>query len=549
MKKIAIISINARWTHSNLAVYYLKKTISDLPVDVNVIEFNINQPLLEMLEILHKSDADILAFSVYIWNSDIVGKLITECKKILPDSLIVLGGPEVSYSAEQWLKNYSAIDYIICGNGEQAFRQLITENSHDLPTIISLPNPHFSEIPFPYDENDWENLNHKYIYYESSRGCPFKCSYCLSSRQDQKLQYKAIDTIVAELSEIISRKPKIIKFVDRTFNSDSKHARAIWSYLKEFQTPCHFEIHPQLLKEDDFEFLSTIPKNLFQFEIGIQTLNNVTLKAIHRNHEWQKVKDNILRLLKLGNIHIHVDLIQGLPYESSESFADSFNEVYNLKADQFQLGFLKVLPGTEIYEKQAEYGMKYLSYPPYQILSTKWLSFAETCLWEKIEHLLNIYYNSHNFQKTFIELESLYISPFELFYGILSFFQKKKFKLNSKDWQTNASGLLEFITENHPNKISFFRDCLRWDWCYLANSHYYPPFIDSAELHTIRKKHNNKLKAVISSNNLKCIIYLLIETERFAEKYSKNCREIAWLHRRDKVERICLEDYSILSTE
>jgi radical SAM superfamily enzyme YgiQ (UPF0313 family) len=524
MKKIVFAAINCRWTHSNLALYYLKKSISDLPFLTEIIEFSINQSPWELIAEIYHSQPDFLAFSVYIWNVESVKKILAECEKIVPECQIILGGPEVSYQPEAWLAKFPNISNIICGAGEKSFREVILGKREE--EIVYPQKTPFSQVPFPYSEEDWQFLKHKYVYYESSRGCPFQCSYCLSSRMDNHLDYKQLDVVLQELGEIISHEPKIIKFVDRTFNSNPERAREIWQFLAQKQVKCHFEIHPQLLAEADFAVLSQIPPSRFQFEIGIQTLNEETLQAIHRKQDWQKCKSNIQRLRKETHIHLHVDLILGLPFETSVTFQESFNEVYSLQADAFQLGFLKVLAGTEMREKETEYQLRYLSASPYQIMSTKWLNFAEVLFWQDLEKLVNLFYNSGNFTTTSYETGQLFSSPYAFYKELGDFWLEKNLSFEQKDWQHLAISLVAFIHEKFEGKSAYFLDCLRWDWCKKANSHFYPPFLHKTSFHELKKEVYPQLKDKYPANQLKKAIFLEIETSEFADKYANGKKKV-----------------------
>ena len=483
MKKLVLAGINARFTHSNLALYYLRNYIKDLQYEVCLLEFSINQYYLDMLRNLYEKRPDVIAFSVYIWNSAIIKSLIPEIKKILPDCKIILGGPEVSYNAPDWLSRFPGIDFIVCGAGEAGFHYILEHEFRISDKVISIRNPSFSEIPFPYSERDFPELNKKYVYYESSRGCPYKCSYCLSSRNDQQLEFRDIEIVKKELRYLIGKKPKIIKFVDRTFNADREHARNIWRFLIDIkpETKFHFEIFPALLEEKDFHILKKCPEDLFQFEIGIQSTTPDTLKAINRYDEWKSTGEKIKRLLSLRNIHIHVDLIAGLPFEDISSLQKSFNKIYSLRADHFQLGFLKILPGTELDKKKNEFEIKCLEEAPYRILENKWLSYSELIFIRKIENLLNIFYNSQKFKTTIENVVERYNSPFKFFSDLNDFCEKMNYEIETKDWHSNSSLLFKFLEKQFPEMRSFFFDCLRWDWCHITNSHFFPELLKTNE--------------------------------------------------------------------
>lgn len=533
MKKLLLVGINARYTHSNLALRYLRNSVTDLNFQVEIIEFSINQSLLEIIEQIVIEEPEILAISVYIWNTEIVKELLLEINKILPKIPIILGGPEVSYNPEKWLDKYSSIYFIITGSGEAGFRYLLEEDLKVEQKIITKRNPHFSQIAFPYLSSDFPEIRNKYIYYESSRGCSFKCSYCLSSRADQNLEFRDIETVKKELKFLIDQDPRIIKFVDRTFNAKKEHSRAIWQFLIETNptTKFHFEVHPELLTDEDLEILQKSPKDLFQFEIGIQSTHPATLAAIHRRSDWQNTSLMIKKLIALNNIHIHVDLIAGLPFESLSEFRNSFNEVYQLHADRFQLGFLKVLPGTKMADKIQEYELAHTSKIPYIILKNKWLSFSELNLLHNIEKLLNVFYNSGKFQMVLKHIINEFDDPFEFYSEFLKFLQTRNFDLQTIKWQKNAYELLLFVKDLFSYQTDFFFDCLRWDWCLQARSHYYPEFLRSdadakAKRDGYKYLNSKKVKDIIklgdhdiSVSALKKAIYFIPRSDKFKQEF------------------------------
>ena len=532
MKKLLFVGINARYTHSNLALRYLRNSVDDLKYITEILEFSINQDMLGILEQIALKQPDILAFSVYIWNTEITRQLLPEIKKILPDVEIVLGGPEVSYNPENWLSKFPLIDFIICGAGEASIKYLLENELNVQNPIILKKNPHFSEIPFPYLQSDFPEIKDKYIYYESSRGCSFKCSYCLSSRSDQALEFRELNVVKKELKFLIEQKPRIIKFIDRTFNAKKEHSREIWKFLIKLDPDItfHFEIHPELLDDEDLQILKTCPKGLFQFEIGIQSTNPETLKAIHRTHNWEKTANIVHQLMSFGNIHIHVDLIAGLPFEDMIGFKKSFNDIFNLKADHFQLGFLKVLSGTEMAEKVGELGITSTNTSPYIILRNNWLTFDDLNKIHKIETLLNVFSNSNKFNTSLTYLISKFDSPYSFFCELLNFLQNKNFNLHTKNWQKNGLELMLFVNKKLPNMKNFIFDSLRWDWCLQAKSHYYPEFLRSklnnrakqigAEyLNSFKIKDEIKLDNIeFTVSDLKRAIYFIPGTDEFKKK-------------------------------
>jgi len=494
MAKIVLTAINARYVHSNPAVLYLKKAVEDIPRDVVVREFSINESPEKIILQLKEEKADVIAISVYIWNSILVRKLLPELKRNNSSLKIILGGPEVSYNALLWLDEHPEIDYIITGGGEAAFRELALSGFSSEEKIIRCTNLPFSEIVFPYDDNEMKRLDGRFIYYESSRGCPFRCSYCLSSRSDQSLDFRDLEQVRSELDFFRVYRPKLVKFVDRTFNSKREHYRGIWDYiLNNFRgsdTRFHFEIYPDLLDFDDLRFLATVPEGLFQLEMGIQSLKGETLAAINRGCRKEGWLDKVKTIADMGNIHVHVDLIAGLPYESYPDFMNSFDTVHNTGADHFQCGFLKVLPGTEMREKSGEFGLEYSPLPPYQIESSRWISRSEIGKLERIADLLEIYYNSGRFRETEKYLTGFYSSPFE-FYESLSEFSARLETVNLREWDGAAELLLGFAAEKWSAKGELLTDYLRWDWCISMKMHHFPKILKSdATVNAKRQGYN-----------------------------------------------------------
>lgn len=504
MTRLLLIGINARYTHSNLAIRYLRNFCRALPVQIELIEFSINQPTDEMLAEIHTSSPDLAAFSVYIWNSRIIAALLPEVRKILPDTRLILGGPEVSYQPDYWLTRYPEIDHIICGAGEGALYDLLNSPENFRAKIIPARPVPFELVPFPYLEEDFPDLNHKYIYYEASRGCPFRCCYCLSSREDQQLETRSLDKIRQELEQLNRNDIRIVKFVDRSFNARAGTARKIWEYLLNLnnQIKYHFEINAELLAEEDFEILARVPPDKFQFEIGIQSTNSATLQEVNRPANWQKLSVNIRRIIALRNIRVHVDLLAGLPLDDYVSICRAIDQVWVLEADYLQLGFLKVLNGTRLNEKAAEYQLLSQASPPYEILGNRWLDFSELQRLKGIETVINLLYNSGNFPRTLQETGRFYRSPVAFLEGFAEFSRQKGTENGKRQWWDTASLLIEFFKAELPGTADLWTDLLRWDWCQLANSHYYPELLASAELSEVKKRYYSDLKRIIDTEPL-----------------------------------------------
>jgi radical SAM superfamily enzyme YgiQ (UPF0313 family) len=505
--KIDLVAINSRYTHTNLALLYLKEAIHELGHEVVISEFSINQNILEILKQLYLTKADLIAISVYIWNTELIKKLLPEIKKLLPETKILLGGPEVSYNTEVWLAKFNDIDYIIKGQGEAALHKLLENDLEYSSQIISEKNFHFSEIKFPYQNCEFNSFKNRYIYYESSRGCPFKCSYCLSSRSDQKLEFRNISQVKEELAHLIRLEPTIVKFIDRTFNAQKSHSREIWKFLLNVKTSTifHFEIHPALLENEDFEILKNCPEKRFQFEIGVQSTNQKTLESIERNYNWDKIEENIKRLIHLKNIRIHLDLIAGLPYEGLKELEISFNHIYKLKANHFQLGFLKILPGTKIADQKSEFKISHLESAPYQVLSTRWISAEELNLVSDTEHLIDNIYNQHHFDMTLNSFTKQYCSAFQFFVELAKFYQQNSFDLSIKSPQKLTKNLFSFAAKFKDSVREYIHDALRWDWCRTNHNHFYPNYLTTEKIANMSKKSALTIKTITQDpeNNIK----------------------------------------------
>jgi radical SAM superfamily enzyme YgiQ (UPF0313 family) len=480
MKKILLAAVNARYTHSCLALYCLKSYARGLNGDIAVREYSINRDAAGIAADIASARPDAVGLSVYIWNAELIRKILPVLDKSIPGSVLILGGPEVSYNPDSWLKDFPCVDFIITGHGEAAFRYLAEREFQHDEKIISRPNPPFADLPLPYDEGDLDGLAERYVYYESSRGCPFRCAYCLSSREDQKFESKRAETAGEELRFILSHKPKLVKFVDRTFNLNGDRYRAIWKFLLDGYrggpTSFHFEIHPSYLVDEDFALLSRCPEGLFQFEIGVQSTNSETLAAVHRAGDWDRGLSAIRRLTGLGTIRIHLDLIAGLPYDGMSSIRRSFNELYALRPGHLQLGFLKVLPGTEMMERAEDYGITFAKHAPYQALETRWITADEMRVLERVAYLVDRLYNTGRFGTALSALAGLYESPFDLYRDLAAVPDAATPPL-TRSWDAGAGFLLNAAASRFPGKKSFFLDALRWDWCAGTRLHRYPGII------------------------------------------------------------------------
>lgn len=462
--KILLAACNAKYIHSNLAVYDLKAYSSDYDEHVILREYTINQPKDEILKDIYSSGADVVCFSCYIWNISFVRELIRDLVKILPKTAFWAGGPEVSYDAEKFLTEMPEMTGVMVGEGEKTFHDLLEfyiDGKDSLEEISGIAYRtgdkiihngwrelmDLSAIPFVYEH--LEKFENRIIYYESSRGCPFSCSYCLSSI-DKKLRFRDLELVKKELQFFLDHRVPQVKFVDRTFNCKHEHAMTIWKYILEHDngvTNFHFEISADLLREEEMELMSQMRPGLIQLEIGVQSTNPETIRAIHRHMDLKKLEHCVNRVYSFRNIHQHLDLIAGLPYEDYDTFHQSFNDVYQMKPDQLQLGFLKVLKGS-LMQKEAEvYGIVYKEKEPYEVLSTNWLTYGEVLKLKMVESMVEVYYNSGQFWHT---LE--YLVPFEkdafTFYEKLgSFYEKKGYSEISHSRMRRYEILLEYLQE------------------------------------------------------------------------------------------------------
>lgn len=441
MKKVILAALNAKYIHSNLALRYLSRfQNNNQKHHVETMEFTINQRLDFIAEELFRKQPDVVLFSCYIWNVEMLRQLCPILKKIMPDCVIGFGGPEVSYESETFLRENPAVDFVMRGEGELVFTKYLEHLDVGNPAtlgeiesltyrqgdeIFSTPQMHpmdLALLPFPY-EDDFSDVQNQIIYYESSRGCPYHCGYCLSSVENG-VRFVPLDKVLPDLQKFLDKNAPQVKFIDRTFNCKKSHAMAIWKYLHEHDngvTNFHFEITADLIDQETIDFLKTVRKGLFQFEIGVQSTNPQTIRAINRNVDFAALSEIVQQIKDGGNIHQHLDLIAGLPYEDYDSFGRSFNDVYALHPEQLQLGFLKVLKGSMLHQKQKEFEIVYHDTAPYEMLTTHELPYADTLRLKYVEEMVETYYNSGRFLNTLAYLVPLYESPFAFFEALSQF--------------------------------------------------------------------------------------------------------------------------------
>ena len=462
--KILLAACNAKYIHSNPAVYDLRAFASEYKEHILLGEYTINQTKDEILKEIYRSGAEVVCFSCYIWNISFVRELIFDLKKILPGTAFWVGGPEVSFDAENFLKEMPQVTGVMVGEGEETFLELARYYIEKKGTLADIRGIAFREngeifhngwrevmdlsrVPFAYEQT--EDFANRIIYYESSRGCPFSCSYCLSSI-DKKLRFRNLELVKKELQFFLDRKVPQVKFVDRTFNCKHDHAMEIWKYILEHDngvTNFHFEISADLLREEEMELMSRMRPGLIQLEIGVQSTNPDTIRAIHRNMDLKKLEASVARVKSFGNIHQHLDLIAGLPCEDYESFRRSFEQVYRMKPDQLQLGFLKVLKGSSMYHEAQKYEILYKEKEPYEVLSTAWLSYEDILKLKMVESMVEVYYNSGQFRKTLSWIETFYQEMFSFYESLGAYYEEKGYEEISHSRLRRYEILLEFLKE------------------------------------------------------------------------------------------------------
>ena len=462
--KILLAACNAKYIHSNPAVYDLRAFASEYKEHILLGEYTINQTKDEILKEIYRSGAEVVCFSCYIWNISFVRELIFDLKKILPGTAFWVGGPEVSFDAENFLKEMPQVTGVMVGEGEEPFLELARYYIEKKGTLADIRGIAFREngeifhngwrkvmdlsrVPFAYEQT--EDFANRIIYYESSRGCPFSCSYCLSSI-DKKLRFRNLELVKKELQFFLDKKVPQVKFVDRTFNCKHDHAMEIWKYILEHDngvTNFHFEISADLLREEELELMSRMRPGLIQLEIGVQSTNPDTIRAIHRNMDLKKLEASVARVKSFGNIHQHLDLIAGLPCEDYESFRRSFEQVYRMKPDQLQLGFLKVLKGSSMYHEAQKYEILYKEKEPYEVLSTAWLSYENILKLKMVESMVEVYYNSGQFRKTLSWIETYYQEMFSFYESLGAYYEEKGYEEISHSRLRRYEILLEFLKE------------------------------------------------------------------------------------------------------
>ncbi|HAT4362889.1 TPA: DUF4080 domain-containing protein [Clostridium perfringens] len=503
--KILLTAINSKYIHSNLAVRYLKAFTKDLDFQGDIKEFSINDRVENILEGIIEEKPDVVAFSCYIWNMEFVNRLAELIKLVKPNIEILYGGPEVSYEGKEFLENHEG-EYVIVGEGEKTFREFVLYKLGEgkIEDIKGLnykrdgkvfenpkrPEMDMNELVFPYTYE--EDINNKIVYYEASRGCPFKCKYCLSSVM-HGVRFLDVERVKKELKYFMERGLKLVKFVDRTFNCNREYTVELLKYLSEqdTETRFHFEVAADLLTEEQIEILNNAPKGRFQLEVGVQTTNNEVLHNINRYITYENIKEKVLKVASGKNVMQHLDLIAGLPGEDLESFKKSFNDVHAIRPDEIQLGFLKLLKGSSMREEAEKWGIVYSPYAPYEIIRSKDISYEELLLLKKVEAMVDKYYNSCKFNNVIKFFLDIYDKPFDFYYDLAMFFEGKgNFKRSIGNVEYYKI-LLDFYLEKIGGEDEgLFKEVLKFDYLCFNKKRWLPDFL----VRTITKEDEQNIK-------------------------------------------------------
>lgn len=478
--QVVLSAINSKYIHTGLGLRYVGEYAKAQGHEVTLIEETINTPILAVLEKIMAVPAQVYGFSVHIWNKQFVFKLIRMLRKLRPEAAIVIGGPEVAFDAERIFTELPQADYIVQGEGELVFSELLEylAGGGAVPQHIAYREGEqvnlnggitviddMSLLPFPYPDLERMLAEHKIVYYECTRGCPFNCAYCLSGIS-RSVRKRPLELVLRDLDRFIAAGVPLVKFVDRTYNLDEKYFLPMMEHLAQADTNAtfHFEIKADILSEHVMDFLATVPKGRFQLEIGIQSTHQPTLKAINRQDNWEKLSANVKRLLSFGNMHIHVDLIAGLPYEDLPTFAKSFDDVYGLGADMLQLGFLKVLPGTQMRRETEQHDLRYMGEPPYEILATKYMPYEDMLYLKHLDNILDQTANSGGFKYTLRALlRASGMTAFAFYRQLTQWWVKAGFYPQTHNAKGVAAILKQFIEENYVEQQTELLEILRFD--------------------------------------------------------------------------------------
>lgn len=493
--KTILVAINSKYVHTALGLRYVSEFCKTKGLDVTVIEETIQTPLLAVLAEITSAKPAVIGFSVHIWNKAYVYSLIELVRKVMPAVKIVVGGPEIAFQPERIFTEKSEIDFIVQGEGEICLAELLKAlagNTSEVPYHIAYRDDkgivqknggvavveNLAELAFPYPDLDAVVEANKIVYYECTRGCPFNCSYCLSGIS-KTIRRRPLEKVLLDLELFIEAKVPLVKFVDRTYNLDESYFLPIMHYLSmaDTETTFHFEIKADLLSENTLRFLETVPEGRFQFEIGVQSTNDATLKAIGRENNWEKLAYNVGRLLDNGNIHLHLDLIAGLPYEGAKEFIKSFNDVYSLRPHMLQLGFLKVLQGTIMQQQTEEHGLLYMSEPPYEVVQTKYLPYEELRFLKVLEDVFENTYNTGKFQNIltyFVKISGG--DPFAFYRQLTEWWESKGLYPQGHNARGVTKLLWEFACDCYPEEKAAVKEVLRFD-VFIAQPNWVPTWL------------------------------------------------------------------------
>lgn len=540
--KFLLAAFNTKYIHSNPGIYSLRAYAGDEYAPfIDLAEYTINHSFHDILADIYNRKPDAIGFSCYIWNISLVKELLPEIHKLLPDTKLWLGGPEVSFECHKLFEQYPFLTGIMVGEGEETFLDLLKYYTNgeyqSLEEISGLALPtgytaerdlvDFSKVPFLYSAGDAasvEQFSNRIIYYESSRGCPFRCSYCLSSI-DKKVRLRDLSIVKKELQFFLDQNVPQVKFIDRTFNCNHEHAKTIWRHILDNDngvTNFHFEIAADLLDDEEINILQQMRPGLVQLEIGVQTTNADTLKEIRRVTNMQKLAEVVAKLQAGRNVHLHLDLIAGLPYEDYQSFARSFSEVYAMKPEQLQLGFLKVLKGSYMAEKAKDYGLSYLDRAPYEVLCTNWLSFADVQCLKEIEEMVELYYNSNQFTHTLPLLEEVYERPFDLYEALAAYYKEKGYFVQAPARSYKYQVLLDFAISVDKEREALYREVLTFDLFLRENAKSRPAFASDITEHKADFHQFFKDEEVVRA--------LLPHYENYDMKQISKMTHLEWFH-------------------
>lgn len=507
--KVLLASLNAKYIHTNLAMRYLEKSVCnvlDNDDSIQTREFTINNSLDYIMTEIYDYNPNVLCFSCYIWNMEMIDYITKHIKKIMPEVTIVLGGPEVSFGTDILMQENDSIDIVVIGEGENVFKNLISslKNNEDYSLVKGIafrargqvvftePQkqlPSMDNIPFPYEN---ETLDpDKIVYYESSRGCPYNCQYCLSSSMSG-VRFLPIERVKREIKYFIDQEVRQVKFVDRTFNAKKAYAMEIMKFILENhkgKTNFHFEVTADLMDDETLDFLSNVPVGLFQFEIGVQSTNEKTLEIIDRHVDFKRLSDVVRKISQGKNIHQHLDLIVGLPEEDYFSFRQSFDDVFELRPEKLQIGFLKLLKGSGLRSNDLEYGYVYSDNPPYEVMETKWLSYGEVIRLKGIEEMVEIYWNSGLFIDSIeVIINNFYSSSFKFFEDLWKYWKCKGYHHISHSKNKLYHIITEFYIYSKFDKIEMFKEVLKLDFLKNVKTSSLPKIFDKVQIDDFKNR-------------------------------------------------------------